>query len=123
MKIQAPAPASGKMFEAARDLRQRQTPAEALLWAFLRRNQLGVPFRRQHVIGPVVTDFCCPNVRLVVEVDGSVHNDPDAQKQDARRTRELNEMGFTVIRFSNIQVFDDPRSVVRQIQAVLDQRT
>ena len=71
---------------AARDVRQRQTPAETRLWAALRRNQLGVPFRRQHIIGPFVVDFCGLPARLVIEVDGDIHDQDDVRDQDAWRT-------------------------------------
>jgi very-short-patch-repair endonuclease len=59
---------------AARDLRIRQTAAEVMLWEALRNRRLdGVKFRRQHPVGPFVIDFCCPERRLAIEVDGGIH--------------------------------------------------
>ena len=59
---------------AARDLRQRGTPAEELLWDALRNRRLdGLKFRRQHPVGPFVIDFCCPSRQLAIELDGEVH--------------------------------------------------
>jgi very-short-patch-repair endonuclease len=59
---------------AARELRTRQTPAESILWDALRGRRLaGLKFRRQHPIGTFVVDFCCPDRRLAIELDGPVH--------------------------------------------------
>ena len=97
---------------AARDLRQRQTPAEAALWDRLRRQQLGVTFRRQHVVGPFVVDFCCLPARLIVELDGSIHELSDIREQDAWRTEYLEERGFTVVRFTNDDVLSRLKTVI-----------
>ena len=104
---------------AARDLRQRQTPSEAALWSRLRRQQLGVTFRRQHVVGPFVVDFCCLTARLVVELDGAIHDLEDVREQDAWRTEYLEERGFTVIRFTNDDVLSQPETVVAAIRGHL----
>ena len=58
----------------ARELRSNQTDVEAKLWRHLRDRQVfGAKFRRQHPIGPYIVDFCCPTVRLIVELDGGQH--------------------------------------------------
>ena len=104
---------------AARDLRQRQTPAEAALWARLRRQQLGVVFRRQHIVGPFVVDFCCLPARLIVELDGSIHDLEDVREQDAWPTEYLQARGFTVVRFTNNDVLSQPETVITTIKALL----
>lgn len=104
---------------AARDLRQRQTPAETHLWSALRRNQLGVPFRRQHVIGPFIVDFCCLPVRLVIEVDGDVHERDDVRGQDAWRTEYLVSRGFTIMRCTNRDVLTHLDVVLGDIRLAL----
>ena len=104
---------------AARDLRQRQTPAEVALWARLRRQQLGVVFRRQHIVGPFVVDFCCLLAKLIVELDGSIHDLADVREQDAWRTEYLEARGFTVVRFTNGQVLSQPDTVTTTIRALL----
>ena len=101
---------------SARDLRRRQTPAEAALWSRLQRQQLGVTFRRQHVIGPFVVDFCCLTARLVVELDGSIHDLEDVREQDAWRTEYLEERGLTVLRFANDDVLTQPELVIAAIR-------
>ncbi len=107
------------MYETARELRRRQTPAESHLWSLLRGGRLGRRFRRQHVIEAFVVDFCCPSDRLVVEVDGSVHDSLEAQRDDEWRTSQLNELGFRVLRVSNDEVLGHPDAVLAQISAML----
>jgi very-short-patch-repair endonuclease len=103
-----------RQVEAARDLRQRMTPAEELLWTRLRGGQLsGLTFRRQHPVGPFVLDFCCATCRLVVELDGSVHD--EQQDQDEERTKLLAMRGYTVIRFRNEDVLSDLEAVLDRI--------
>jgi len=107
----------------ARELRTRQTPAEALLWDALRSRRLaGLKFRRQHPIGPFVADFCCPERRLIVEVDGGIH---DAQfDHDAEREALLITAGYRVLRIRNEAILDALPSVLEQIREVAsEQRT
>ncbi len=88
---------SAEIAEAARRLRQAQSPPEALLWERLRARRLcGAKFRRQHPIGPCVVDFYCPEARLAVEVDGRFHE--DQPEEDAQRERVLAEAGIRVMR-------------------------
>lgn len=97
-----------------RDLRRHATAAESKLWKLLRRRQLaGLRFRRQHSIGPYVVDFYCPEVRLVVELDGAVHDDPLRAAYDAARESYLEGLGLRVLRFGN-------ERVMRQADLVLD---
>ena len=101
---------------AARDLRVRQTPAEVLLWEALRNRRLdGLKFRRQHPVGPFVLDFCCPDRRLGIELDGAVH--ATQREQDRARESLLMEAGYRVLRFPNAAVHDDLSAVVEAIRA------
>jgi very-short-patch-repair endonuclease len=100
---------------AARDLRQWQTSAEDVLWFYLRNRRLGgLKFRRQHPIGPFIADFCCYERRLIVELDGSVHD--LTIEQDIERSHYLNARSFEVIRFRNAEVFEDLGNVLRRIE-------
>jgi len=80
----------------ARELRHEMTRAEQLLWERLRDHQLGgLKFRRQHPLGPFIADFYCAEKRLVLEIDGDIH---DLQReQDEQRTRQYEEFGYRVI--------------------------
>ena len=84
----------------AREMRSRPTEAEAALWKALRRKQLGgFRFRCQHIIDPLIVDFYCPSIRVVIEVDGPIHK--RHKSYDKVRTRWLEEKGYCVIRFEN----------------------
>jgi very-short-patch-repair endonuclease len=112
---------SREVEEAARRMRAAPTPAEDALWRALQRKQVaGLKFRRQHPVGRFVLDFYCPSHRLVIEVDGAVH---DAQQQrDDERTRVLETHGCRVLRFRNEDVLRDLPAVVARIAAVADQQ-
>jgi very-short-patch-repair endonuclease len=100
---------------AARDLRVHQTPAESILWEALRNRRLdGLKFRRQHPVGPFVIDFCCPERRLAIELDGAVHA---AQREnDAERESLLAKAGYRVVRFPNEAVRDNLPAVLAAIR-------
>ena len=91
--------------DVAKELRQNQTPAEAILWQKLRTKKfLNLKFRRQHPIKYYVVDFCCVALNLVVELDGSVHDQKDQIYLDQDREFNLQQWGYTVIRFRNNDV-------------------
>ena len=96
------------------DLRHNLTDAETKLWGALRSHQLqDVHFRRQYVIGSYIVDFCAPERKLVIEVDGGQHL--DAQEYDAGRTVFLRSQGFRVLRFWNDEVLRDLDAVLEVI--------
>lgn len=102
------------MIGIARELRRQQTPIEAKLWRKLRDGQLlGFKFRRQHPIGPYVADFCCEEVRLVVEVDGNTH--VDQMEYDEVRTAYLGKVGYRVMRVTNQEVLKNMDGVLEAI--------
>jgi 5-methyltetrahydrofolate--homocysteine methyltransferase len=98
----------------ARDHRKNPTPAEDKLWQAIRNRKLGDKFRRQHAIGNFIVDFVCIEKKLIIEVDGEIH---DLQKEyDQLRTQYLNELGFNEIRFKNELVLDDLSGVLKKIK-------
>ncbi len=100
-----------------KDLRNNGTSAEAFLWKYLQRSQLeGRKFRRQHSIGNYIVDFYCPKEKLIIELDGEIHNKPEIKEHDLKRTIYLNNLGFHVIRFENKMVFDHLSSVLNEIK-------
>ena len=107
------------LVESARLLRRDLTPAERVLWDAIQGRQLaGLRFRNQHPIGPFVADFFCPAARLIVEVDGSIHD--QQAEQDAVRTDHLAALGYRVLRFRNDEVLNDlPAALARIEQATL----
>lgn len=89
----------------ARDFRRRPTPAEAEAWRLLRGQRiLGLKFRRQQLVAGFVVDFYCASLRLVLELDGGVHDDPAQAEHDALRTQALSRMAIHVVRVRNDQV-------------------
>jgi very-short-patch-repair endonuclease len=101
---------------AARRSRRKPTMAEAAMWDLLRDRRLGgFKFRRQMPVGPYVADFCCPALRLIVELDGGVHvlrTDSD----DARDAWLKAKAGFTVLRFDNEAVLRNPGVVMEAVR-------
>jgi very-short-patch-repair endonuclease len=101
---------------AARDLRQRETATEDLLWEALRDRRLdGLKFRRQHPVGSFVIDFCCLTLRLAIELDGGVHE--TRRHEDAEREGVLTAAGYRVLRFPNEAVCDRLSEVLAAIAA------
>ena len=100
-----------------RHLRKSQTPAEARLWSVLRGGKLDDhKFRRQHPIGRYYADFACEKLRLIIEVAGGVHDDDERDLKDQHRQQELEQLGWSVLRFRNDDVFarlDDVLSAIR----------
>jgi very-short-patch-repair endonuclease len=100
----------------ARHLRQRMTPAERVLWAALRGRQLdGSKFRRQHTLGMFILDFCCVEHRIVIELDGSGHDDPAQAHWDGTRSELLEDYGYRVLRFRNHEVMTELDRVLKEI--------
>lgn len=105
------------ILERARELRQPQTPAEQRLWAAIRDRRLeGYKFRRQHPIDRFIVDFFCHDCSLVLEVDGDSH--ATQAEYDQARTEWLNDRGYTVIRFTNQDIYKRFPAV---LEAILEQ--
>jgi len=106
------------IFEFAQYLRKESTPAEKILWTYLRNRQLkNLKFRRQAVIQyRFIADFYCPELKLIIEVDGKIHLKSEVSKNDYARTKELLELGYRVIRFSNKHVINKIEDVLNEIE-------
>jgi very-short-patch-repair endonuclease len=102
----------------AREMRKSPTPAEDVLWQHLRSEQLGVKFRRQHAIDRFIVDFYAREPRLIVEVDGPIHE--TRKEYDAMRQAYLESLGYRVVRFTNEQVLQDVHAVLAVIRAALE---
>jgi very-short-patch-repair endonuclease len=94
--------ATSSIFEKAKELRNNMTLAEKTLWYRLKKSPNGLKFRRQHPVSKYIADFYCHAAKLIIEVDGDIHN---FQKDyDKGREYELNELGIKVLRFTNEEV-------------------
>lgn len=102
--------------QRARDLRKHQTPTEEVLWDRLRsRRFLGLKFRRQFPVEGFITDFCCHEAKLIVEVDGAVHDEPHQEAHDENRDVFLQSLGYKILRFANERVLEDIDSALQDI--------
>ncbi|MGZ4971025.1 MAG: endonuclease domain-containing protein [Methylobacter sp.] len=102
----------------ARSLRKNQTDVESLLWQKLRNRQvLNFKFRRQFPIVPFIVDFCCPELKLIIELDGSQHFEQATYDQE--RSFYLAQRGFKVIRFWNNEVIENSEGVLERIYLVI----
>jgi very-short-patch-repair endonuclease len=109
-----------QLTKTARALRKRQTPSENKLWQQLRAKRcMGLKFYRQYPIENYIVDFCCPEKRLVVEVDGGGHDHSPQRELDTIRGKTLDGLGFRTIRVWSNEVENNLAGVIEQVQDVL----
>jgi very-short-patch-repair endonuclease len=113
--------AKPETFNAARILRKRMTLPEKLLWEKLNRKQIsGVRFRRQHPIDFFIVDFYCHEAKLVVEIDGEIHN--SSKEYDDGRSAEMERYSIKVIRFTNKEVEENIDNVINRVKSEIKNR-
>ena len=112
--------------EKRRHLRNNMTFCEKILWIHLRKKQLGYRFLRQYSIDHYVIDFYCPKLKLAVELDGEVHEQPEQRRKDILRQRYLEKFEITFIRITNKEfmgnsnaAFDKIESAIKKLEAKL----
>jgi homoserine kinase len=93
---------------------------EEILWNYLSSNNWGLKFRRQHPIAIYVADFYCHKLKLIIEIDGSIHQLEEVKKHDAQREKNLNDLGLDVLRFTNDEVQKKGENVLQKIQEYID---
>ena len=109
------------LLENARQLRREMTPHERKLWyLFLRKYP--VKIFKQRIIGRFIVDFYCAPARLVIELDGSQHYEPQGLAYDSERTQFLTALGLEVVRFSNREIDREFNKVCTQIDLLIQQR-
>jgi len=114
--------ASNLIFENAKALRNRVTTSESLLWEHLKSKQLGIKFRRQHPIANYIADFYCHEIKLVIELDGSIHQLPEVLANDIERQKNLESFGITVIRFTNKELQHNLNAVLNKIKETIQSK-
>lgn len=110
------------LFKRASQLRGKQTFGEETLWNFLRTKPFGIKFRRQHVYSVYILDFYCHSLKLVIEVDGSIHKVNEVQENDQVRQQQLESNGLTVLRFCNKELKLQPEVVIEKITLYLQRQ-
>ena len=111
-----------KLKPRRRELRKRQTPEEKILWWHLKDRQIGYKFKRQQSLGGYVVDFYCPDKKLAIELDGSVHDSKESRQYDKLRDDSLSLVGCTVVRINNSEVNKDVFKVLTKIKDILAKR-
>ena len=110
----------GQLIDTARELRQNSTSAEEIFWQAVRdRKFLSLKFRRQQQIKFYVVDFYCHEQRLIVELDGSVHDTDENKFLDRERELNLSKWGYKIIRFKNADIFNRLSECLDEIAAFI----
>jgi very-short-patch-repair endonuclease len=105
------------IFLKAIELRNNPTQAKMILWEQLKNRELfAVRFKRQHPIDIFIADFYCHKYKLVIEVDGEIHNSPDNKEYDEGREFEMAKYGIKIIRFTNREVLENINAVIASIK-------
>jgi very-short-patch-repair endonuclease len=108
--------AKPKLFVYAKELRKNPTEAENRIWIELKKyRKRGFIFRRQHPIDIFIADFYCHSLKLVIEVDGEIHDNENNIDYDIGRSAELEKLNVTVLRFKNIEIYTELNNVIRKI--------
>jgi very-short-patch-repair endonuclease len=107
--VEGPMRATRKSMQAAKRQRRNMSPPEIKLWALLRRSPGGVKFKRQHAVGPYVADFYCSADKLVIEIDGLIHD--FTVERDGRRDEYIRGLGLRILRIPAADVMRDSISV------------
>jgi len=111
------------MKDTSRELRKNMTEAEKVLWSRLRKKQLlGVQFYRQKPVGAYIVDFFAPGAGLVIEADGSQHQEPENAMRDKERDQYLADEGLCVLRFNNHDILRGTDAVVERIYDAIRER-
>ncbi len=107
-------------FQTAESLRKTETYPEKKLWEALKNKKLdGLKFRRQHPINRFVVDFYCHKNKLVIELDGSIHENEEVKARDIERENELKSYGLNIIRFDNSEVISNFVGVLNKIREIV----
>jgi cyclase len=107
--------ASHLIFANAKKLCKNMTGAEKVLWMHLKEGINNIKIRRQHPIGLYIADFYCHELKLIIELDGSIHNEPDIREFDEARQKDLEKWGYIILRFTNEQAMEKSDEVIRII--------
>jgi cyclase len=107
------------IFQRAEELRKNPTHEEQLLWERLKANKLGIRFKRQHPIWMYIADFYCHELKLVIEVDGSIHQVKEIMEYDIVREEDISSFGIKVIRFRNSEIKSQIENVIEKIKIVI----
>ena len=104
------------IYQRARELSNSATHSETILWGYLKTKPFGLKFWRQHPYSIYILDFYCHSLKLVIEVDGSIHEQPEVKLNDAERQALLEKDGLIVLRFTNKLIEKQIEEVIKEIE-------
>lgn len=108
--------------ETRRLLRKNQTYTEKIVWMYLRNRQMdGYKFRRQYSVDKFVIDFYCPKLKLAIEIDGSIHNEPDQKEYDIKRQEHLESFRIKFLRLTNEEIDGNPNTAFEKIEKTIEE--
>jgi len=108
------------LIDKAKEMRHEPTKAEDALWECIRNRKIDYKIRRQHIVNGFIADFICIEKKVIIEVDGGIHETTEQKEHDKFRTEVLNNNGLLVIRFTNEEVLENPYEVAKKIKFELD---
>ena len=111
--------ASASVFKKAEELRNNMTSAERIIWKHIHVNPWKLKFRRQHPVSSFIADFYCHPIKLVIEIDGDVHDLDEIKEYDAAREESLKGLGLNILRFKNEEVFKNTNAVLEKIDETI----
>jgi acetylglutamate kinase len=111
--------ASASVFKKAEELRNNMTSAERIIWKHIHINPWKLKFRRQHPISNFIADFYCHAIKLVIEIDGDIHDVKEVKQYDTAREQSLKELGLNILRFKNEEVFKNTTTVFEKIDETI----
>ena len=111
------------IFSKARELRNKLTLAEQTFWLRIKELFPEYKFRKQHPISIYIADFYCHKLKLVIEIDGPIHNSEEAKLNDEKRQKDLENLNLTVIRFTNEQIKSEIERVIDIISSTIKELT
>ena len=111
--------ASPIIFELAKNLRNNVTPTEMILWGRLKEYFPKLKFRRQHPISLYIADYYCHTEKLIIEIDGSVHELEEVKSNDLIRQKDLEDLGIKILRFTTKEIMHNIDTVLQKIETIL----
>ncbi len=112
-----------KLKNRRRELRQKETPQEKILWSKLRNNNTEYKFKRQHGIGGYILDFYCSEGKLIIELDGEIHTTKESREYDQIRDKYFKDLGYTTLRFTNREMENSVDIILIKIKNYLNTKT
>ncbi|MBO9681816.1 MAG: acetylglutamate kinase [Flavisolibacter sp.] len=109
------------IFQRAEELRNTMTSAEKIIWKHIHINEWKLKFRRQHPISNYIVDFYCHQLKLVIEIDGDIHDLEEVKRNDKEREEALKSLGLHIIRFKNEEVYKKANAVLQKIDETIQQ--